>query len=90
MRFENAETPTFAGSAGTANAPAVAERLNLKDGAGNVLAYFDKSVAGAVSLVIDGDSAFAPASVPEVPATPAAQDIVDALVTLGLVTQAEA
>lgn len=31
-----------------------------------------------------------PDDLPEVPATPAAQDIVDALVTLGLVTQAEA
>lgn len=31
-----------------------------------------------------------PDEVPEVPATPSEQDIVDALVTLGLVTQAEA
>lgn len=31
-----------------------------------------------------------PDPLPEVPATPDAQDVVDALVTLGLVTQAEA
>jgi hypothetical protein len=31
-----------------------------------------------------------PEELPEVPATPDAQDVVDALVTLGLVTQAEA
>lgn len=31
-----------------------------------------------------------PDDIPEVPATPAAQDVVDALVALGLVTQAEA
>lgn len=39
--------------------------------------------AGPIEMVL-------PDPLPEVPATPAAQDIVDALVTLGLVTQAEA
>jgi hypothetical protein len=39
--------------------------------------------AGPIELVL-------PAELPEVPATPNAQDVVDALVTLGLVTQAEA
>lgn len=94
MRFGNVETPTFEGSAGSGAGsvakPDVAERMNLYDSAGNVVAYFDKTVAGAVSFVLDGEAVFAPASVPEIPLTPDAQDVVDALVTLGLVTQAEA
>lgn len=46
--------------------------------------YMDGTVGeGPVDFVL-------PEAVPEVPATPTEQDIVDALVTLGLVTQAEA
>lgn len=46
--------------------------------------YMDGSAGeGPVDFVL-------PEEVPEVPATPSEQDIVDALVTLGLVTQAEA
>lgn len=90
MRFQNTETATFAGSDGTGNRPDYAESMTLYDRDGNEVAVFAKTVAGAVSLTVGGDTAFVPASVPEVPATPAAQDIVDALVTLGLVTQAVA
>ncbi len=94
MRFANVETPTFSGSAGSGSgansAPSVAERMNLYDRSGNVIGYFDKTVAGVVSMSLNGNTVFAPASVPEIAATPTAQGIVDALVTLGLVTQAEA
>lgn len=54
MKFENSETPTFAGAAGALKAPAVAERLNLKDREGNVKAYFDKLVDGTFSFQIAG------------------------------------
>jgi hypothetical protein len=52
-------------------------------------------VSEAISTVYDGAAwgtvaAPAAAAIPEVPATPSEQDIVDALVLLGLVTQAEA
>jgi hypothetical protein len=90
MRFQNAETPTFAGSDGTGNRPDYAESMTLFDRDGNEVAVFGKTVAGVVSLTVGGDTAFVPASVPEIPATPTEQDIADALVTLGLVTQAEA
>lgn len=49
----------------------------------------DKIQAAVTQLKAEIDGAFTPASVPEVPAAPDAQDVVDALVELGLVTQAE-
>ena len=49
MNWDNTETPTFAGSAGSNKAPSVAEALTLKDRLGNVLATFTKNVAGTFS-----------------------------------------
>jgi hypothetical protein len=58
MRFANVETPTFEGAAGdglgSIGSPEVAERMNLYDREGNVVAYFDKSVAGVTSLSVGG------------------------------------
>lgn len=45
---------------------------------------------GYVGPEAPSDAYVLPDPLPEVPATPDAQDVVDALVTLGLVTQAEA
>lgn len=45
---------------------------------------------GAVDYRVTADATAAPATPPELPVTPDAQDIADALVALGLVTQAEA
>lgn len=46
MRWENTETPTFAGAAGSNKAPAVAETMELLDRDGNEVATFTKSVDG--------------------------------------------
>ena len=90
MRWRNTSTPTYAGSAGSNGKPAATERLDAVDDSGNVLAYLDKAIDGTVSLTVDGNAVVAPSSIPEVPAAPTEQDIVDALIALGLVTQAEA
>jgi hypothetical protein len=65
-----------------ANAGAQLTTLGVSAFAQTVL---DDADAAAVLATI---GAYAPPSVPEVPATPSEQDIVDALVTLGLITQA--
>ena len=58
MRLANSTTPTFEGSAGSglgpSAKPATAERLNIFDDAGSVIGYFNKSVAGDVTLVLNG------------------------------------
>ena len=54
MRWGNIETPTFAGSAGSGTAPAVAERINLYDRDNAVIGYFDKAVDGTISLYLNG------------------------------------
>jgi hypothetical protein len=56
MRFSNVETPTFAGSAGSVKAPAVAERMNLYDRSGSVVAFFNKAVDGTISFEVNGET----------------------------------
>lgn len=56
MRWKNTETPTFAGSAGSGSAPAVAETLEAVDKDGNVVVAITKSVAGAISMEINGEA----------------------------------
>lgn len=56
MRFRNRETPTFAGSDGSAiTGPDVVEVLELVDRNDNVVASFTKDVAGNLTLLVDGD-----------------------------------
>lgn len=52
MRWKNTETPTFPGSAGSNEAPAVTDRMALYDRDGNEVGYFEKTVAGVFSLTI--------------------------------------
>lgn len=55
MRWQNTETPTFAGVARTrAQGPAVAETMVLYDRDGNVVATFAKDAAGVYTLVMGG------------------------------------
>ena len=54
MRWKNTETPTFAGSAGSAKAPAVVETFELLDRDGNVIGTVTKDVAGAFSFAFSG------------------------------------
>lgn len=56
MRWRNTETPTFAGSAGSGTAPSVAETLEAVDKDGNVVVAIAKSVAGAISMEINGEA----------------------------------
>lgn len=89
MRWQNTETPTFAGAAGSNKAPAVAESLKVVDRDGNVVAEFAKSVAGILSFSFNGQVvSFPTGDIPEVPFAVDAQDIADALINIGLITQA--
>ena len=54
MRWQNTETPTFAGSAGSAGEPAIVETMQLLDHDGNVIAAVVKSVDGNVTMSVDG------------------------------------
>lgn len=54
MQWTNTETPTFAGSAGSGNAPAVVEVLAAKDKNGTTLASITKAVDGTTTLDVDG------------------------------------
>jgi len=53
MRWQNTETPTFAGSAGSAGEPAVVETMQLLDRDGAEVAAFEKSVDGVVGLRVN-------------------------------------
>ncbi len=66
------------------------EAMKLVNEAGTTVAQFSESAGGVVAFSVNGGVPFIPPSVPEIAATPTAQGIVDALVILGLVTQAEA
>lgn len=55
MRWQNIETPTFAGSAGSAGEPAIVETMQLLDRDGTELAAFEKSVDGAVGLRVNAN-----------------------------------
>lgn len=56
MRWQNTETPTFAGAARTAaQGPAVAESLDIVDRDGNVVGGFVKAVDGSFSFNFNGD-----------------------------------
>jgi hypothetical protein len=56
MQWKNTETPTFAGSDGTANSgPDVVETLDLVDRDGNVVATFGKDVEGSFTLNVNGN-----------------------------------
>ena len=54
MRWQNVETPTFAGSAGSAGEPAVVETMQLIDRDGNEVAAFTKAVDGTIASTVDG------------------------------------
>lgn len=54
MQWKNTETPTFAGNAGTGNAPAYVEVLTLVDRDGNVLKTLTKGVDGTLSESVAG------------------------------------
>lgn len=54
MRWKSTETPTFAGSAGSNRAPAVAETMELLDRDGAVVATYTKAVDGTLSTVTNG------------------------------------
>lgn len=60
MRWKNTETPTFAGSSGSGNAPAIAETFELLDRDGNVIGTVTKDVTGAFSFAFSGT--FAPST----------------------------
>jgi len=54
MRWQNTETPTFAGSAGSAGEPAIVETMQLLDHDGNEVAAFTKAVDGTIASTVDG------------------------------------
>lgn len=54
MYWKNTETPTFAGDAGSGNAPAIAETMELVDRDGSTVATFSKSVDGTLSMNVNG------------------------------------
>jgi len=54
MRWQNIETPTFAGSAGSAGEPAIVETMQLLDHDGNEVAAFTKAVDGTITNTVDG------------------------------------
>ena len=54
MRWQNIETPTFAGSAGSAGEPAVVETMQLLDRDGNEVVAFTKAVDGTIASTVDG------------------------------------
>ena len=49
MRWRNTETPTFTGSTGSGNYPAIAETFDLVDSSGTVLKRYSKAVTGALT-----------------------------------------
>ncbi len=58
MKWQNTETPTFSGSAGSlTSGPSVAETLTLVDRDGNVVCEFAKNAAGSYSMTVNGDAA---------------------------------
>lgn len=83
MRWKNTETPTFPGSAGANEAPGVTDRMSLYDRDGNEVGYFEKTVAGAVSLTL-GDVVLTTAAVTVGGAAPVLQGA--AVVVLDLPT----
>ena len=87
MRIANTETPTFAGSAGRGKAPGYAEKLTVFDRDGNSLGFIQKDVAGSLTVSL-GALEVAVDSVPELPAEADVGDVIAALISLGLVTQA--
>jgi|SRR5690606_17435186 len=97
MRIANIETPTFAGAAGDNGSPEFKERLAIYDRDGNTLGYIEKAVDGSLSITFDdaasvkfGAVTLDVSEVPELPAEADADDVIEALIALGLVTQAEA
>ena len=54
MRWQNIETPTFAGSAGSAGEPAIVETMQLLDHDGNEVVAFTKAVDGTITNTVDG------------------------------------
>lgn len=56
MRWRNTETPTYAGSDGTAGAPDVAETFELLDRNNSAVLTVTKAVDGTVSLVQTGET----------------------------------
>jgi hypothetical protein len=54
MRFINTQTPTFAGSAGSAGKPAVVETFQLVDKDGSVIGTFTKAVDGTCDFTFAG------------------------------------
>lgn len=87
MRIVNTETPTFAGDAGADKAPGVSERLAVVDRDGVEVAAFNKDVNGNITFT--AGSIIMPAVKPELPAEAELEDVITALIQLGLVTQAE-
>jgi hypothetical protein len=57
MRWRNAETPTFSGSAGSAGKPAYVEVMELVDRDGSVLKTLTKGVDGLFSTDLQGATA---------------------------------
>jgi hypothetical protein len=56
MQWKNTETPTFAGSDGTAaSGPDIVETFELRDRYGNVASTFAKDVDGAFTLNVNGN-----------------------------------
>ena len=56
MKFVNVETPSFAGSAGVGVAPAVDERLSIRDRNDVEVGYINKAVDGSVDMVLNGET----------------------------------
>ncbi len=63
-------------------------RLTIGREGGDRIFISADAVSGPEGGTIQGFDNFVPTNAPQVPATPLPQDIVDALVTLGLITQA--